>query len=85
MNDHKAGTSITDIYKDSLSTCNTVNAWNIIIDKKQGLSGYSDDEITHIKIHHRTYAPIKGFALGFMIDFLVYNFLKNNVPNRIVD
>ena len=50
LNDHKAGTSITDIYKDSLSTCNTVNAWNIIIDKKQGLSGYSDDEITHIKI-----------------------------------
>jgi hypothetical protein len=85
LNNNKVGTSITDIYKDSLSTSNTVNDWNIVIDKKQGVSGFSDDEIKQIKIHQRTYAPIRGFALGFMIDFIVYNFLKNNVPKRIVD
>jgi len=78
LNDTGAYTPNTDKSEDSISTIYRDNDWNIVIDEKTGVNSFHNNEITQIKIHKRGYAPLRGFAMGLMIDLIIYVFLINN-------
>jgi len=78
LNDSEAYTSKSVYSEDSTSTLYRDSGWNIVIEEKIGVSSFHNGEITQIKVHKRGYAPLRGFVLGFIIDFIIIYFLINN-------
>ena len=66
--------SNTNGHKDSTSNQKAmIGDWSISIEMGKEILRFTNEEVEKISVYQKNYAPIIGFTIGLMIDFMIFH------------